>query len=76
MSVSVRFFASIREKLGKSEEILTFQGPCTVAQIWDRVTAASRPPNLLVALNQEYVSWDQEVRDGDEVAFFPPVTGG
>jgi molybdopterin synthase sulfur carrier subunit len=34
------------------------------------------PPNTLVAINQEYATPEQPVRDGDEVAFFPPVTGG
>ena len=31
---------------------------------------------LLVAVNQEYVDWEQEISSGDEVAFFPPVSGG
>ncbi|MBS1222761.1 MAG: molybdopterin converting factor, partial [Proteobacteria bacterium] len=34
------------------------------------------PPNTLTAVNMEYASPEQMVRDGDEVAFFPPVTGG
>jgi molybdopterin synthase catalytic subunit len=31
---------------------------------------------LLVAVNQEYTDWEQEVSSGDEIAFFPPVSGG
>jgi molybdopterin synthase sulfur carrier subunit len=34
------------------------------------------PDNLLMAINQDYVQADANVEDGDEVAFFPPVTGG
>jgi molybdopterin converting factor small subunit len=34
------------------------------------------PGNILMAVNQEYAEADQFVSDGDEVAFFPPVTGG
>ena len=48
-----------------------------VAEVWRRVSSAEPvPANLLVAVNQEYGSFSQTVRDGDEVAFFPPVTGG
>jgi len=32
--------------------------------------------NILISLNMEYVNADNAVKDGDEVAFFPPVTGG
>ncbi len=34
------------------------------------------PDNILSAINMEYVKADARVKDGDEVAFFPPVTGG
>jgi molybdopterin synthase sulfur carrier subunit len=34
------------------------------------------PPNLLMAVNMEYARADDVVKDEDEVAFFPPVTGG
>jgi molybdopterin synthase sulfur carrier subunit len=32
--------------------------------------------SLLVAVNQEVTDWSQQIKDGDEIAFFPPVTGG
>jgi molybdopterin synthase sulfur carrier subunit len=41
-----------------------------------RATAQPLPPRLLAAVNLEHATHDQMVRDGDEVAFFPPVTGG
>ena len=76
MSISVKYFASIREKVGKSDDIVEFTRACSVADIWSQTSPGARPANLLVAVNEQYVSWDHAVTDGDEVAFFPPVTGG
>ncbi len=74
--ITVRYFASIREKLGKSEEFIDLEGITSVAEVWARAARAPLPANLLAAINQEYARLDQPVRPGDEVAFFPPVTGG
>jgi len=76
MSITVKFFASIRERLGKSEEKIDFSEAVTVAGVWERVVGGSLPPNTLVAVNQEYATPEHSIHDGDEVAFFPPVTGG
>lgn len=48
----------------------------TVADAWRALSAQPPPGNLLCARNFEYVNFDQAVADGDEIAFFPPVTGG
>jgi molybdopterin synthase sulfur carrier subunit len=49
----------------------------TVADVWRHVArGVELPDNTLVAVNKEYASLAHEVREGDEVAFFPPVTGG
>jgi molybdopterin synthase sulfur carrier subunit len=74
--ITVRYFASIREKLGRSEDRLEAEGAETVLGVWRRVSEGPLPPNTLVAVNQEYVTPDAPVQAGDEVAFFPPVTGG
>jgi molybdopterin synthase sulfur carrier subunit len=76
MSITVRFFASIRERLGRSEDRIDSRGIATVAQVWEQAAGIPLPPHVLAAVNQEYARLDQPVRDGDEVAFFPPVTGG
>ena len=75
-TITVRYFASMREKMGKSEELIDINDVCSVADIWSRLSGEPLPPHTLVALNQEYVSLNQIVKAGDEVAFFPPVTGG
>jgi len=74
--IKVRFFASLRERLGRSEEQVEAAGLSCVADVWSRVSADPLPANTLVAINQEYASPGSPVRAGDEVAFFPPVTGG
>ncbi len=76
MSITVRFFASIRERLGKEQDIIESKGIVCVADVWNRVAKIPLPDNTLTAVNMEYARPDQPVRDGDEVAFFPPVTGG
>jgi len=76
MSITVRFFASVRERLGKAQEVIDSAGINTVADVWKQSARIALPNNLLAAVNMEYARPDQPVRDGDEVAFFPPVTGG
>ncbi len=77
MAIVVKFFASLRERMGCSETTLDAQQVKTVAEVWQRVADGEPlPANLLMAVNMEYAEADSEVRDGDEVAFFPPVTGG
>ena len=75
-TITVRYFASLREKMGKSQETIDVEGISCVAEVWDKVSREPLPANTLVAINQDYVSWRQPVSGGDEVAFFPPVTGG
>lgn len=77
MSIKVRYFASLKENLGRSEDSLTFTEGLTVEAVWKRVNGdLPLPNNILAAVNMDYVELDNRVNDGDEVAFFPPVTGG
>jgi molybdopterin synthase sulfur carrier subunit len=74
--IQVKFFASLRERVGKADMTLPAAGLATIADVWAAATDFDMPANTLVAVNHEYVARDATVRDGDEVAFFPPVTGG
>ena len=85
MKLELRFFASLREALGISQESITI--PVTVKTIadlrthliergnpWNEVLADGKV--LRCALNQQMVDANTALQDGAEVAFFPPVTGG
>jgi molybdopterin synthase sulfur carrier subunit len=79
------YFAWLRAKIGIAEERL--DPPAEVATVaalldWLRsrgpgfADALKDAKTVRVAVNQEYVGWDHPVKPGDEVALFPPVTGG
>lgn len=82
--VRTLFFAGLREALGSGSESLVLPaGIATVGGLREHLAARGEPwaalanmKNLRVAVNQQMVGLDAAVRDGDEVAFFPPVTGG
>ena len=84
MNITICYFARFREKLGVQQETYTLPENSTCKEIksmlsqrggsWEEIFSCSQ--NVLVAVNQEMASVDSIVQDGDEVAFFPPVTGG
>jgi len=77
MSIKVRYFASLKESVGRSEDDLEFADLSTVSDVWRRANPGKAlPDNVLAAVNMDYVELSHKVNDGDEVAFFPPVTGG
>ena len=77
MRIQVRFFAALRERLGVAEQLLAVPDNITVAELWSLAGPDQPlPDNVLAARNMEYVQVDCPLADGDEVAFFPPVTGG
>lgn len=83
MSITVRYFASLREALGSSETLEWRQG-LTLGGLRDQLLAHGEPhasalargKSLRCALNQQLAQEDSLIPDGAEVAFFPPVTGG
>ena len=77
MNITVKFFASLREQIGKSDASISSTDSITVLQAWQQASGLdSMPENTLCAINMEYVDQNSMLNDGDEVAFFPPVTGG
>jgi sulfur-carrier protein len=85
MRVTLLFFASLREQLGHPREELDLPaGVATVGALrdhlrarggaWDKVFAPNRPVHA--AVNQDMVQPAAAIKAGDEIAFFPPVTGG
>lgn len=79
------YFAWLRSRLGVGEEqVAPPPEVATVAQLVDWLgargpawqAALADRSRLRVAVNQDYVGFDHPVRAGDEVALFPPVTGG
>jgi molybdopterin synthase sulfur carrier subunit len=78
MKIKISYFASLREEIGRDEStVKTNDVSLTPLTAWTLATGRTAlPSNILVAVNQEYVAVDSLLTDGDEVAFFPPVTGG
>ena len=89
MSITIGLFAALREALGESElqlelsEVSYDGSPADVAAV--KAVLANRgadwrealyQPNLVHALNHRVVFTDAVVKEGDELAFFPPMTGG
>lgn len=80
--INVLFFAQVRERVGCEQLQLPadFSSVETLRQHLalrgDRWSLALEPATLLAAVNQTLVPLQHPLTDGDEVAFFPPVTGG
>ena len=78
MRVQLRFFAALRERFGTGEERALSAGT-TVGALWESLVREQPVVGRLrvrFAVNERYVEAAHELAEGDEVAFFPPVSGG
>jgi molybdopterin converting factor subunit 1 len=81
MTVRLRFFASLRERLKTSEAERSLRAGATVGELWaalcrERPDLEPLSASMSFAVNREYVGREHVLVDGDEVALIPPVSGG
>ena len=77
MQIKVKFFASLAEIVGCRETVLVLEDKETVNSVWKLVAKEKRiPEGTLCAINRVHCEFCQEVKDNDEIAYFPPMTGG
>ena len=81
MLIKVRLFASLKDIVGQPEIDIKVRENATPRSVFHelriRFPELTRyEPTILVAVNQEYADWCTRVAAGDEVVFFPPVSGG
>lgn len=83
--ITILFFARVRDEAGMGELSLSLPEDVTcISQLtaWLKtgqagpLESALNVSNLLVSVNQEIIHEDVLIKDGDEIAYFPPVTGG
>lgn len=83
--MTLLYFAWVRQKIGKAEETLPLPASVTdvatlLAHLKSRganyADALADPSRIRVAVNQRHSGFEAAIADSDEVAFFPPVTGG
>jgi molybdopterin synthase sulfur carrier subunit len=78
--MNILYFASLKESIGIPKEHINFEHNITVGELksWliNKYGDKNFPGNILCAVNQEIANNEITINDGDEVAFYPPVTGG
>lgn len=81
MEIEIRLFATLKDRVGDERILISLPEPADVDSLLDAVVAkypvlAPALPTVLVAVNKAYAGPGTSVQSGDEVAFFPPVSGG
>lgn len=81
MKIKVKFFASFREAVGKPEVDIDLEENTTISELLTLLK--QRHPELgplteplVISVNKEYATYDSVLKNGDEVAILPPVSGG
>jgi molybdopterin synthase sulfur carrier subunit len=77
VTINIQYFARLRDDVGRASDATAKPDTVqTAGDLWRHLHDSPPPPRLMVAINQRHARLDSPVADGDEVAFFPPVTGG
>ena len=76
MRVTVRLFAALRERAGSGRRELDLPEGAIAGDVFAALEIGDEPPGLAYAVNQEYAERSAALKDGDEVALIPPVSGG
>lgn len=81
MNIRLLFFAVLRDITGKIEDAVELPDGTSAGEVWQQLR--DRHPALrdyvqppMIAVNESYVTADEPLHDGDELAFIPPVAGG
>ncbi|HSY48736.1 MAG TPA: molybdopterin converting factor subunit 1 [Thermoanaerobaculia bacterium] len=81
LRIKLLFFAVLRDVAGRSEEVIELPDGARAGDVWQRLRDEHpvlreyiQPP--MIAVNESYAGADEPLRDGDELAFIPPVAGG
>ena len=75
ISITILYFAHLRETRGVSEETMRLEQSVSVGVLFNQIFNMS-PVGIRFAIDAEYVSADTLISDGDEIAFLPPMGGG
>ena len=79
IEISVHYFAKLRDLANKEQESIEIPVNSTPKDIYkqlDEMYGLPNTPNLKIAINDSFASWESELHDKDKLVFIPPVTGG
>ncbi|MBS7652279.1 MAG: molybdopterin converting factor subunit 1 [Candidatus Bathyarchaeia archaeon] len=80
MKIRIKYYASLRELVGTPSEELNLEDGSKIEDLMRKIMEIHKPlkevKRILIAVNEDYVEMNENLRDGDLVALFPPVSGG
>ena len=79
IEITVHYFAKLRDLTNKEKESIEIAIESTPKDIYkklDEMYGLPNIPNLKIAINDSFASWESELQDKDKLVFIPPVTGG
>lgn len=80
MNITVLLFASLAEKAQQGQQQLSLDEAISLPELYAKLKQdygfALEPAKVRVAINDEFASWEDTIKEGDTIAFIPPVAGG